>query len=405
MKREALAGLKVADFSWVIAGPTLTKYLGDHGATVVRVESSSRPCLVRTTPPYKNGKPGLNRAGYFACVNPNKYSITIDLNDAKGIEITKRLVGWSDVVVENFTPGQMERWGLGYEDLKKIKSDIIMVRSSNQGQTGPHASFAALGLSLTGLAGFPEITGWPDRSPLPLPMAYSDFVSPRFGVVALLAALDYRRRTGKGQCIDLSQVECGIHFLAPIILDYAANSREPSRLGNACPCAAPHGVYRCKGEDRWCALAVFTDEEWQSFCRVLDNPDWTRDIRFTTMLRRKENEAELNKLIEVWTINYPPEEVMTRMQQAGVAAAVVKNAKDIYEDPQLRHRNFLWQMEHGEIGPFTCFGQPFELSKTPAKLKMPSPLLGEHTEYVCTKLLGMSDQEFIELWQSGAFGS
>jgi len=404
MEKEALAGLKVADFGWVIAGPLITKCLGDHGATVVRVEANSRPCLVRTTPPYKDGKAGLNRAGYFAYVNPNKYSITIDLNNAKGIEVAKKLVGWSDVVVENFTPRQMERWGLSYEELKRIKPDIIMVRSSNQGQTGPHASFAALGLSLTGLAGFPEVTGWPDRSPLPLPMAYSDFVSPRFGVAALLAALDYRRRTGKGQCIDLSQVECGIHFLAPMMLDYVANSREPNRLGNSCPYAAPHGVYRCKGEDRWCALAVFTDEEWQAFCRVLGNPGWTRDSRFTTMLSRKENEAKLNKLIEEWTENHAPEEVMVKVQQAGVAAAVVKNAKDVYEDPQLRHRGFLWLMEHGEIGSFTCFGQPFELSKTPAKLKMPSPLLGEHTEYVCTNILQMADQEFIELWQSGAFG-
>ena len=404
MEREALAGLKVADFSWVVAGPIITKYLGDHGATVVRVEASSRPCFIRTTPPYKDGKPGLNHAGYFAYVNPNKYSITIDLNNTKGVEVAKKLVAWSDVVVENFTPGQMERWGLSYKELKKIKPDIIMVRSSNQGQTGPHAGFSALGLTLTGLAGFPQVTGWPDRSPSPLPMAYSDFVSPRFGVATLLAALDYRRRSGKGQCIDLSQVECGIHFLAPMMLDYVANSREPNRLGNSHPYAAPHGVYRCKGEDRWCALAVFTDEEWQTLCGVLDNPNWTRDSRFTTMLSRKENEAELNKLIEERTVNYTAEEVMDKMQQAGVAAVVVKNAKDMYEDPQLKHRGFFWLMEHGEIGPFTCFGQPFEFSKTPAKLKMPSPLLGEHTEYVCTKILQMSDKEFIELGQSGAFG-
>jgi len=185
VEKEALAGLKVADFSWVLAGPIIARYLSDYGATVVRVESTSRPCFIRATPPYKDGKPGLDRAGYFAFFNPNKYSICLDLNNAKGVEIARRLVAWSDVVVENFMPGQMEHWGLGYEELKKIKPDIIMVHSSNQGQTGPLARFSALGLTLTGLGGFPQFIGWPDRSPLPLPMAYSDLVSPRFAAAAL----------------------------------------------------------------------------------------------------------------------------------------------------------------------------------------------------------------------------
>lgn len=404
MHKEALADLKVVDFSWGLAGPIVGKYLADFGAIVVKVESYRRPCVTRVSAPYKDSKPGVDRSGYFAFFNANKYSISLDLNNPKGIEVAKRLVAWSDIVVESFVPGQMERWGLAYEDLKKLKPSIVMLRTSSQGQSGPHAHFSAFGLVLTGLSGIAHLIGWPDGAPLPSPMAYSDLVAPRFCIAALLAAVDYRRRSGKGQCIDISQNETAIHFLAPAVLDYTVNNREVQRAGNSCPYAAPHGVYRCRGEDRWCALAVFTDEQWRAFSSVLCNPQWTKDTKFATLLGRKRNEAELNKLIEEWTINWTPEEVMVKMQGAKVPAGVVKSVSEVCEDPQLKHRGFLWPIEHEVLGEFTCLGQPSELSATPAKFKMSPPLLGQHTEYVCTKILGLSDKQFSELFQSGSLG-
>ncbi|MFC1909138.1 CaiB/BaiF CoA transferase family protein [Chloroflexota bacterium] len=399
----AFDGLKVADFSWAIAGPLVTRYLADHGAMVIRVESSGRPCLQRISAPYKDGIPGINRSGYFAFFNANKYSIDLNLNNAKGMEVAKRLVAWADVVVENFSPGRMEAWGLGYDDLKSIKPDIIMLRSSNQGQSGPHANYSSTGVPLIGLAGFPPFIGWPDRTPLPIPVAYTDMVSPRFATAALIAALDYRRRTGKGQYIDISQFETGIQFLTPAVLDYVVNGREGERRGNASLYAAPHGAYRCQGDDRWCAIAVFTDEEWKSFCKAISNPPWTENPKFSTLRDRKENEDELNRLVEEYTINFTAEEVMTAMQSAGVAAGVIEDSSDLLADPQLKHRGYFLKLTHHEIGPMSSLSQSFRLSKTPAEAQMPAPCLGEHTDYVRTEILGISDEEFVELLQAGAF--
>jgi len=328
--------------------------------------------------------------------------MSLNLNHPRSLEVVNNLVTWADIVAENYSPGTMEKWGLGYENLKAIKPDIIMFRSSNQGQDGPHASFSAYGVSLLGLAGFPRFTGWPDGDCLPLPSAYTDLVTPRFAAATLIAALDYRRRTGKGQYIDCSQLEASIHFLAPAMLDYTFNNRQQGRLGNSCPYACPHGVYRCKGEDRWCAIAVFNDEEWQALCRLC-NPSWSQDQRFHTLLDRKSNEEELNKLIEEWTIDFTAEEVMSQMQSRGVAAAVVQNAADLYLDPQLKERGYFWHLDHPVLGSYPHLGQVSKLSRTPATAKMPAPCLGEHTEYVCTQILSMPDDQFLELYQAGVF--
>ncbi|MFC2001016.1 CaiB/BaiF CoA transferase family protein [Chloroflexota bacterium] len=397
--------LKVVQFSWVIAGPFIVKYLADHGATVVKVESPRRPELARQVTPFKDDQPGPDRAGYFAHWNANRYSMSLDLDNPEAIEVAKKLVAWGDIVSENFSPGMMERWGLGYEDLKKIKPDIIMVRSSAQGQTGPRGHFRALGIALSSLAGLTYFTGWPDQPPLAPPHAHSDVLSPRLGAVALLAALDYRQRTGKGQCIDISMLETTIPFLAPFILDYTANKREGERVGNSCSYASPHGIYRCQGDDRWCAIAVSNDQEWNAFCGVLGNPPWTKELKFATLLGRKQNEEALNRLVEEWSTRFTAEEVMTAMQTAGVAAGVVTNSKDVCEDPQLKERQHFWNLKHPVLGEFPHLGQPFKLSKTPAKGRMPSPCLGEHTEYVATKFLGMSHEEFVDLSNSGVFGS
>ena len=402
-KREALEDLKVLDFGWAIAAPTLCWFLSTHGATVIRVESSKRPDVYRVSAPYKDKKPGLNRAGFFAYPNVNKLSICLDLTVDKGVEIAKRLVAWADVVVDNFRVGPMEKWGLGYTDLKKIKPEIIMLRTTNQGLTGPYNKHAGWGWQLAGLSGLSHLSGWPDREPLSFGMPYTDVIAPRFGVAALMAALVHRKRTGKGQLIDLSQLETSLQFIGTAMLNFFVNKEESKRTGNTCSFAAPHGVYRCKGDDRWCAISVFTDEEWQRFCQAMGSPLWATEEKFRLLLNRKKNEEELNGLVEGWTIQRTAEDVMTVMQNAGIPAGVVKNGKDLFEDPQLHYRNYFWRMGHPEMGEFYHLGSPFHLGETPAKPRMPAPCLGEHNEYVCTKILGISDSEFLELLAMGVF--
>lgn len=396
-------GIKVVDFTWASTGPIITKYLADYGATVVRIESTRRPDNLRSSPPYWEKKPGINRGGFFLMWHANKHSVTLDLTHPEGVAVAKRLVAWADVVAENFVPGVLEKWGLGYEELKAIKPGIIVMRSCNQGQTGPYARVPGLGLQLVGLAGFTHLTGWPDRIPQQPGGAYTDHLVPFFGVATLAAALDYRRRTGKGQCLDLSQYEAAIHFLAPVALDYTVNGREAKRAGNSCPDAAPHEVFRCKGDDRWCAITVSTDEEWDAFCRVIGTPAWTRDPKFATMQGRKKNENELDRLVEEWTLNSTAEEVMTALQAAGVPAGVVANGRDVFDEPQLKHRGHYWMLNHSEIGPVSHLSQFAKLSKTSAEPRMPAPCLGEHTEFVCREFLGMSDEEFTELFTAGVF--
>jgi len=395
-------GVKVADFAWILAGPLTSQYLAAHGATVVKLESMSQPDMLRTSAPYKDFKPGINRSGSFMH-NYNKYSMALDINHPRAMEVIRKLVLWADVVSENFAPGRMEKWGLGYEELKKIKPDIIMLRNSNQGQTGPHAARRGFGILLTSQLGFNSVTGWPDRGSNTSYIGYTDFIAPHFAATALIAALIHRKKTGEGQCIDVSQAEAGIQFLAPVFLDYVVNGRKEGQMGNASPYAAPHGAYACQGNDRWCAISVSTDEEWKAFCNVLENPEWTRLPKFSTLQGRKQNEAELNELVESWTKWINAEEVMLLMQSAGVPAGVVQNNKDLVEDPQLLSRNHVWWMESEEMGRFPYVGPAPSLSKTPGEPRMPAPNLGEHTQMVCQEFLGMSDEEFVTLFSEGVF--
>jgi benzylsuccinate CoA-transferase BbsF subunit len=400
----ALSGITVVAFCWAVVGPLTMKMFADHGATVIRMETSKRPCTMRTSSPYKDNKPGVNRGAYFNHFNTNILSMTLNMGHPKAMGVVKKLVAKADVFMENYTPGNMEKWGLTYPELKKIKPDIIMLRQSGYGSSGPYAHLPAFGMVLSPIAGLNNFIGWPDKEPLPIGVsAYTDCISPRFATAAVIAALDHRNKTGEGQLLELSQFETAQYFIMPAILDYAVNGREPARMGNSSPFAAPHGIYRCKGDDRWCAIAVFNDDDWASLCQVIDSPELFYDPGFDTLANRKKNEEELNKLISDWTIQFTAEEVMTRLQDAGVSAGVVKNTADIYEDPQLKQRNLFWKMEHAEMGQFTHLGQSFELSATPSQPYSPSPLLGEHTEQICSGLLGMPDDEFIGLMQEGVF--
>jgi len=404
MKNRPFEGVNVLEFCWAGVGPFSLSYLGYYGAMIIKIESASHPDMVRTMQPYKDGIPGINSSGFFAYTHMvKKHSISLDLKHPGAEKIKKKLMAWADVVVDNFAAGTIEKWGFGYEDIKKVKPDIIMFHSCLYGRTGPLAGLSGTGLDLTTLSGFNSIAGWPDRPPSPISSYYTDNVAPMFGGLALVAALDYKRRTGKGQFLDMSQLEAGLNFLAPVVLDYAANKRELSRTGNRLAYAAPHGAYRCKGDERWCAIAVFTDEEWQSFCQVIGEPDWTRDARFATLTGRIENSDELDERVNEWTVNFTAEQVMEMMQAAGVGAGVVINAQDQVENPQFKHYNFFPEIEHPEIGKVTFFHpRGFKLSEAEAEVDR-APLLGEATEYVCTEVLGIPDDEFAELAQEGVF--
>ena len=403
MLRHALEGVKVVDFTWAQAGPLCTKELAEHGATVIKVESATHPDTCRVYSPMAGNIPGVNRCGAFACSNDNKYSLAVKMTHPKGLDVIKRLIAWSDMVVENFSAGVMERHGLGWEELQKLKPDIIMIRISMQGQTGPSASQPGFGTMLQSQAGFTELMGWPNLGPALIPVALTDHIVPWYAAFLAVAALEWRRRTGKGLYVDASHLESGWNFLAPALLDYNANGRVWRRSGNRCQYAAPHGVYRCQGDDRWCAIAVFNDGEWQAFTRVIGEPEWARSAKFTTFLARKKNEDELDRLVEEWTCRYPCELVMEQMQKAGVPAGPVESNKDLHHDPQLEHRHHFWKLNHPETGLNAYDGPSHRMSKTPAELQKPAPCLGEHTAYVCTELLGIPEEEFVQLLDEGIF--
>ena len=395
MVDKLLAGIKVADFSRVIVGPLSAKTLCDYGAEVVKIEGRSRLGHYRTTGP----EPDLS--AHFTSWNTGKLSIAINLAMPQGVELAKKIVAWSDIVVESFAGGSMRRMGLGYDELRKVKPDIIMLSSCMQGQTGPFASHPGWGFQLSALSGFCHITGWPDR-PSPELGVYTDFVAPHFNVCAIMAALLYRRRTGKGLYIDMSQFENAVQFMSPSILDYSANNRTAEREGNKCSYAAPHGAYRCLGDDRWCAIAAFTDHEWQALCRITGNHSWIADPRFATLLARKENEEELDTLVTAWTANRSAEEVMEIMQAAGVPAGVLETGEDLLEkDPQIRHRRMFREVDHPRMGKHHPPASPFLMSRSADEVRR-APLLGEHNEYVLKQILGMSDGEIADLVISGA---
>ncbi len=403
MKRKyALEGLKVVDFSWVFTGPIVTKFLGDHGAEIIKIESATRPDGTRVYTPIKPGAMGLNSSGVFANYNSSKYSMNINLREPRGVEVVKRLVERADIVLETFGPGVMKRRGLDYDELKKVKPDIVMLSMSMVGQYGPHSQQPSFGQVLQATNGFVHLLGWPDRSPSLPVAAYTDFIAPWYVIIALMGALDYRRRTGKGQYIDLAMLEASVHPASPVVMDYTVNGRIQNRMGNRCPGAAPHGVYPCEGRERWIAIGVFSDHEWRALCQVMGNPEWTKSPKFDTLLHRTENIEELDDLIAEWTRNYTPEEITARLQAVGVAAGVVQTGEDLVDhDLQLRHRHHFVEMDHAEMGLHLSERPPFRLSKTPSEPQRPFPSFGEHTEFVCKEILSMGDEEFAELIGAG----
>ena len=397
-----LHGLKVADFTMAIAGPLVTRYLSAEGATVVKVECHKYPDPVRSVIPYKDDIPGIDRSAQFAFYNHSKYGISLDIARPLGLDVARRLVAWADVVIENMRPGSMKRLSLDYESCRRIRPDTIYLSSSSLGRTGPLAEYAAWGYHHGPLAGLSELTGWPDRLPCADSIAYTDTTSPSFSVIALVGALLHRRRTGEGAYIDQSQMEAGLYFLGPTIMGTLLNGRPPTRQGNRDPQMAPHGVYPCRGEDKWAAIAVADDEEWQAFREALGATEWTSSTRFASLPARKRNEDELDALVGAWTVSRTAGEVTNLLQSAGVRAGPVNTAEELFNDPQLKHRGHFAELEHEVIGRHSYELPSFRFSKVPPQPQRPAPLLGQDNEYVLKEILGLSEEEIADLFVEGA---
>jgi benzylsuccinate CoA-transferase BbsF subunit len=403
MDKKVFEGIKVAEFAWIVVGPSTSRYLADHGATVVKIESHKRLDTNRVNSPFVGGIPTPDSSMFYGRHNPNKYSVTIDLQNPNGRKLAWKLIEWADIVTESFSPGTVEKWGLDYENVRKVRPDIIYFSSSMQGRGGPNSSYSGYGQNACNFSGFTELSGWPDRLPAAPYGAYTDYVSARFSAFALLAALVYRRRTGKGQYVEQSQFETSLHFLMPPIMDYHVNGNIMHRDGNRLIIAAPHGIFQCQGDDRWVAIAVTDEDQWQSFCRVIGNPALASQPDYATLADRKKNEVSLEKLVTAWTSQHTADEVEDRLQKAGIPSNMVERPSDIYKDPQLTSRPYFTELEHPVMGkqkfePQSCF----ILSKTPRQINLPSPCLGEHNEYVFKELLKMTDDEIAEYLINGA---
>jgi len=411
-----LAGVRVLDLSRVWSGPLATRMLADMGAEVIVIEATLSRGMNRTTlelmrqmykqgqrlSVYADGDPGdepWNRMGLYNDFHRNKLGITLDLNKPEGKEVFKRLVKISDVVLENYTPRVMTNFGLDYPVLQELNPRIIMISMPGYGMDGPYRDYPAYGTTLEQHAGFSSIMGYLDSGPYRTQSTYPDPVAAINAASAVMIALWYRRRTGKGQYIDLAQIEGATSLLSDIMLDYAMNRRQPQRLGNRHPRMVPHGCYRCRGEDKWVAISVATDEEWQAFITAMGDPPWTREARFSGQLSRWHNQDELDKLIEEWTTRHEHYEVMHLLQRAGVAAGAVLNAKELVSDPQLRERGYFIEATHPKAGTRLYPGLPFKLDKMPASFHRPAPCIGEHNEYILGKLLGLSREEIAKLEQ------
>jgi benzylsuccinate CoA-transferase BbsF subunit len=397
MDQEVFQGIKVAEFAWVVVGPSSSRYLAEHGATVVKIESHKRLDTLRASSPFANNKPNPDSSMFFGRHNPDKYSVSIDLQHPNGKKLAWKLIEWADIITESFSPGTMEKMGFSYEAVSKVKPGIIYLSSSMQGRGGPHSSYAGYGMNGVNLSGLTEVSGWPEKPPLAPYGAYTDYICARFNALALIAALDYKRKTGKGQYIEQSQFESAVQFLSPPIMDYQVNGRVMQRQGNRLPNAAPHGVFPCQGTDNWIAISVLNEEQWKKFCRAIRNPELSGQPEFATLAARKRNEDNLDKLVMGWTLTQTREHVESILQKAGVPASIVEKPADVYSDPQLEQRKYWVPLDHPVMGEQLYDMQScFILSKTPRQTKSPPPCIGEHNEYVFKEFLGMSEDEIAE---------
>ncbi len=393
-----LAGLKVLDFMWVIAGPFCTRVLADYGATVIKVESTTKLEPARTSPPFKDGEKTPEHALPFMDFNNGKLGVTINPGNPVGREVILDLVRWADVVTESFSPKAMKDWGLDYTTLKSVNPKIIMLSSCLMGQTGPRAQVPGYGNMAAAVTGFYELTGWPDRSPAGPYLAYTDGVSPRFMLASLLSALHQRDRTGEGQHIDVSQAEAAIHLLTPAIFDYGVNGRIWGRDGNRDLNMCPHGVYPVAGDDVWMAIACATQAQWRALAGLLG--ERVPADRLTTLADRKASEDELDDALAAWTATQQPQQLQADLIAAGVPAHIVQNSEMTWHDPQLEHRQHFINVPHATTGDVIVEGTRFHLHGTPAVIERGPPATGEHNIQVLAEILNYDDDKIADVLSS-----
>jgi crotonobetainyl-CoA:carnitine CoA-transferase CaiB-like acyl-CoA transferase len=396
-----LEGIRIADFFWLIAGPATSRILADWGADVIKIESESRIDTIRIVGVQPQDPGSMNTCGVFADCNTNKRSLNIDLNTPRGIELAKELIAGCDVVTNNFTGDRMDRWGLGYEELRKIRPDLVMLTMPVMGTSGPYRRYGSYGNGVIAYAGMNASMGLPGRPPVGIAPLYSDFSAPYQAASAILAALHHRERTGEGQFIELAQVEATINLLGSALLEASATGAAPEPRGNRSLDAAPHNAFRCAGEDRWVAIAVRNEEEWRAFCDVVGRPQLAADTRFATLEARRRHEDELEAIVEAWTSDLDAWEAMHRLQQGGVPAAVVEDLEDVTtRDPSLPGRHLLPVHRAGEPHTYTLHAQPARIDGETAPLS-PPPYFGEHNNEVLRDVLGYDEASYAALLEGG----
>ncbi len=398
----ALSGVKIADFAWVGVGPLISKSMADHGATVVHIESATRPDVLRLAPPFKDNEPGMDRAQFMANFNSSKIGVALRLNTEQGRDYARQLIDWADVVVESFTPGTMKQFGFDYATLSQDRPELIMLSTCLRGQTGPESSYPGFGLQGACLSGLHRITGWPDRQPAGTWGAYTDFINPRFGSGVLAAAIRHRDQTGQGQYIDLAQSEAGIHFAAPLLLDYIENGRIAQAPGHDSLYAAPHGVFRVGEGERYVAIATETAEQWQALRDAAGLEHWS-SADYDDLSARITAKAEIEAALAAWCAPQTADAVVDCLTAAGVPASMVEWPSDLYEDAQLAHRDFFVTLNHSVMGPTPYDGLVTKFSGGTAKLRRAAPAIGEHTHYVLSEILSVSDEEITEALVAGVF--
>lgn len=396
-----LSGLKVLDFMWVQAGPTMTRVLADYGATIVRVETPLHPEVGRGMHPFHDGNPGPENSAYFGNMNAGKLGLTLDMNNPDSLEVVRDLVCWADVVCESFSPKAFRRWGLEYEELKKINPKIIMLSSCLFGQTGPYSLIPGFGTTGAAITGYVGLVGERNGAPIGPFGAITDAIAPRLSLAALLAALEYRASTGKGQYLDQSQVESALHFLSTAFARYTFGAGESTRNGNRDSEFSPHGVFPSKGTDEWIAIAVRNDSDWEAFCSVIDKDSYkgmSRDERYA-------NVDLLESVIGLWTQKHTAKNIELKLQDVGVPSAVLLRGKNAMDDEQLKHRGHFATVPHPIHGTTIIEGSRFKLSRTPAILNRPAPMFGEHNAIIMGEFLKYDDKKIALLAESGVFTS
>ena len=397
IRQGALAGIRVVDLTSAWAGPHCVSLLAFMGAEVIKVESRAKLDLGRFYPPYKNGVPNPDGAVWFNQMHRNSLSVTLNLRTPEGVALSKRLVSVSDIVVENFRAGVADRLGMGYRELVKVNPQVIMAAVSGFGAYGPRSRWVTYGMHISNMSGLMASVGFSDTEPVSDWVEMPDPSGGVAGTAAILAALHYRARTGKGQYIDVSELETVIGFQPQGIMDYVMNGVEQGRMANRDQVMVPHGVYPCRGEDEWVSIAIADEEEWRRFCSTIGRPELARDPRFSPASARRRNEDELDALIADWTCQRTKFQAMETLQASGVGAVAAFTNADLFHDRHLAARGFFAWDEHPHQGRTRMPARAWQMSETPLSLNRPAPMMGQHNSYVLGELLGVSEGEIKEL--------